>query len=427
MKRTLAIAVIAALLISALAGTLNWQSGLSGFVAYGETAVYGTDANVTITIVSPKGKATNNVTVAIEIQAPEGYVLEHQAVLFQEYLFAEALIDCDREEVIRTLDVDYDSYKSQIFFFSGSVKIPLSYSGGVYHGETVLPYLPAGLHNVTVWLRAEQNMMSFFRFLWTALSDTVTFTVVEPLPQTLAAVAEPPVITMLSPENKAYATNSIALSFNVSIGQINETLGPVTGVVDLIDVYCIGDWQQYNTYALHNDIAKTVVFSSNLTEVPEGAHSIMVVASERIPDPSLPPYLFYFSTSSLSINFTVDTFAPRVSLLSPETKKYDTTDVALDFTVDKSFSQVAYSLDGRDKVTIAGNTTLSGLAGGKHNITVYACDEAGNIGTSETVTFTVSAFPTALVAVVVLVSAVAVCAGLLLFFKKRKGPAVNGN
>jgi hypothetical protein len=41
----------------------------------------------------------------------------------------------------------------------------------------------------------------------------------------------------------------------------------------------------------------------------------------------------------------------------------------------------------KKNVTIAGNTTLTGLSSSVHNLTVYAWDEAGNIGSSETITF----------------------------------------
>jgi len=47
-------------------------------------------------------------------------------------------------------------------------------------------------------------------------------------------------------------------------------------------------------------------------------------------------------------------------------------------------------LDGQENVTIAGNTTLVGLSSGVHNVTVYACDDAGNVGSLETLTFTVA-------------------------------------
>jgi hypothetical protein len=79
-----------------------------------------------------------------------------------------------------------------------------------------------------------------------------------------------------------------------------------------------------------------------------------------------------------------------------------------------------YSLDGDDNVTVAGNATLTGLAYGYHNVTVYAIDKLGNIGTSETVFFTLSEpFPTTLVVAFVLIVAV-VCIGLTVYFKKRK-------
>lgn len=69
---------------------------------------------------------------------------------------------------------------------------------------------------------------------------------------------------------------------------------------------------------------------------------------------------------------------------------------------------MGYSLDGQETVMVHGNMTLTGLAGGSHNITVYATDASGNTGASETVTFTVTTFPTTLVVAVVVVAAAAV-------------------
>ena len=129
---------------------------------------------------------------------------------------------------------------------------------------------------------------------------------------------------------------------------------------------------------------------------------------------------------SQTIPFNVNAGAfppPSVSIASPENKTYDTFDVPLNFTVNESGSQITYSLDGQNNVTAAENTTLTGLSYGEHNITVYATDIAGNIGASETITFTVAKepepFPTAIVAVIV-ASVAVVGAGLLVYFKKRK-------
>jgi hypothetical protein len=169
-----------------------------------------------------------------------------------------------------------------------------------------------------------------------------------------------------------------------------------------------------------SDSKRIVDFSCNLAGIPEGSHSILVSAEQRCPDLNFPlPYLFVSSTSSLSVNFTIDIIAPRVSLLSPETKKYDMPNVPLDFTVDEPFSHIAYSLDGEDNMTVAGNTTLSGLSSGEHNVTVYAWDTAGNVGASETVTFTVTDVLQAVLIIAVIVTVIVFSIGLLLFYFKK--------
>jgi len=119
---------------------------------------------------------------------------------------------------------------------------------------------------------------------------------------------------------------------------------------------------------------------------------------------------------------TIDTIPPSITLLSPQEGKVSTSDVPLDFAVNEPVSQAAYSLDGAGNVTVAGNTTLPGLPVGEHNLTVYAWDAAGNVGSSENLVFTVAAitpFHTVLVAAAVVAVAVA-AVGLLLYFKKRK-------
>jgi len=96
----------------------------------------------------------------------------------------------------------------------------------------------------------------------------------------------------------------------------------------------------------------------------------------------------------------------------------------LNFTVNKEVSWMGYSLDGQDNVTVSGNTTVSEMVNGLHNVTVYAMDEFENIVASATVFFRVELpkiepFPTTLVVVsITTVSAIGV--GLLIYFKKRK-------
>jgi hypothetical protein len=126
---------------------------------------------------------------------------------------------------------------------------------------------------------------------------------------------------------------------------------------------------------------------------------------------------------SATVQFTIDTTPPTISALSIQNTTYSTTDVDLNFSVSEPVSQIAYSLDGQENVTVAGNTTLADLSVGTHNVTVYAWDTAGNMGASETATFTVAVpepFPTVPVAAASVAAVAVVIAGLLFYSKKRK-------
>jgi hypothetical protein len=83
------------------------------------------------------------------------------------------------------------------------------------------------------------------------------------------------------------------------------------------------------------------------------------------------------------------TIPPVVYIVSIEENgnySYDS-DITLDFSIDKAYSWAGYSLDGTTNITISGNTTITGLSGGRHNITIYAKDMFGNMAASKTVTF----------------------------------------
>ena len=122
-----------------------------------------------------------------------------------------------------------------------------------------------------------------------------------------------------------------------------------------------------------------------------------------------------------------DGTAPKIAVASPQHTTYHSTDIALDFTVNESVSQMSYVLDGETAVEITGNITLTSLSYGSHNLTVYATDAAGNIGSSETVYFTIAGtepepepFPTAPVVAVSGASATVISIGLLVYLKKHQ-------
>ena len=103
-----------------------------------------------------------------------------------------------------------------------------------------------------------------------------------------------------------------------------------------------------------------------------------------------------------------------------ENKTYYSSDVDLNFTVNDAASQITYSLDGKENVTLSQNTLLTGLANGDHRVTVYAMDEAGNTY-SKTIYFIIAEpFPTVPVAIASVAVIVVVVAGLLVYLKKHK-------
>jgi hypothetical protein len=115
------------------------------------------------------------------------------------------------------------------------------------------------------------------------------------------------------------------------------------------------------------------------------------------------------------------TVPPAVAVVSPENRTYNVTSVSLVFTVNKPVVWMGYSLDGQETVTINGNTTLSGLYNGLHNITVYARDEFENTGASETIVFTVTEpFPTTWVVAAIAIALTGGSAFAIYYFKKPK-------
>jgi hypothetical protein len=122
---------------------------------------------------------------------------------------------------------------------------------------------------------------------------------------------------------------------------------------------------------------------------------------------------------SNTVFFSVDTIPPKITFSSPQNITYNSSNVQINFTVNELFSSCKYSLDGKDNITTTSNITLSRLLNGEHYLTVYATDNSGNIGASETLFFKVAEFPVVPVAIAVVI-VVSVIAGITLYFKKRK-------
>jgi parallel beta-helix repeat protein len=135
---------------------------------------------------------------------------------------------------------------------------------------------------------------------------------------------------------------------------------------------------------------------------------------------SLPYVIDANNTDHYPLLALADNTAPTIRVLSPENKNYTSNSISLNFMVDESTSEIVYSLDGQQNVTVTGNVTLSGLEAGLHNVTVYAVDAFGNFGASEIITFNVEAFPFLIFVAVTAVLVVVIGVLGLSFFRWRR-------
>ncbi len=240
--------------------------------------------------------------------------------------------------------------------------------------------------------------------------------------------AKPPVITILSPENNtALPNNEVPFAFTVSPPDLESGWSMSLGGVKYRE-----DWNNADII-LSGPRGSQFNFSTMLKYVPEGNRSIRigVISTFWRYEDGIP--LSYDLWTEALASFTVDTAPPEIRILPMKNETDDGIEIPLNFTLSEVPSQISYVLDGQDNVTIQGNSTLTEISSGVHNVTVYAWDAAGNVGATETVTFTVAeteseaepeGFPTVPVAAMSAVSIAAVAtAGLLLYNRKRRKEA----
>jgi hypothetical protein len=249
-----------------------------------------------------------------------------------------------------------------------------------------------------------------------------------------------PIITIQSPENnKTYSPDNFILVFNLTkptadLGGYpysNNWYEPIQGSIDGNDfgnrvvnaTYYIDGQPSNVSIEVNSHLLSPFNYSLPLNSLTDGRHSLQIclfcngveglvwMAGGNL------NYDDYFSYSEI-VNFSFST-PPSIAVLPIENKTYIVSGVPLTFIISKPTSQITYSLDGQSNITIAGNTTLTGLSSGLHNVTVYAEDMFGNIGASATVVFKAEPFPTALIVIASVVT-VAIVVGLLIYFKKRK-------
>ena len=239
------------------------------------------------------------------------------------------------------------------------------------------------------------NIISPSNHTYTPQSLTLNLTVKSFLDSSKANITI--VYSLDGKTNKTLVTQSIPVPIEVERTDAN---GTTTTGISIFSYYLITGW-------------------AALPEMPEGPHNITVYAKYQ-----LPGSYHNVGLDNRTIYFTVnDGSPPIISNLSLENKTYSQKDLPINFTTDQLTSWIGYSLDGKENVTIVGNTTLATLANGPHKFTVYANDTAGNMGASQTINFNVSLLPSpslsyAIVGIAITIAAVTVI--LLLRIKARK-------
>jgi hypothetical protein len=269
------------------------------------------------------------------------------------------------------------------------------------------------------------------------------------------AISFPGGVTIYSPVNETYDSNFLTLNVGFGWGAgLNCSLSySIDGSYEAPIPLMLNN---SNSSPPHFEMISLATGTVQLPELSEGSHRLTVYEKAYLGDyyganppgapfePTSPGSADYvaswvdtvdFSISSIAVAQTptpqpTASSAPTITNLSIENKTYVTTDIPLIFIVNENTSKFAYSLDGKGNTTIAGNATLTGLPIGEHNITIYAWNDAGSIGASQTVNFAVATAasgasqspepsPTALV--IASIAAVAVFIGGCLVCFKKKG------
>jgi N-acetylneuraminic acid mutarotase len=192
----------------------------------------------------------------------------------------------------------------------------------------------------------------------------------------------PPQIQITSPENKTYS--KVTLSYTVDRST------------------------SWTGYSLDNKANVTIKGNTELLNLSQGAHNIIIYANDSSGNMGCSNRVF----------FSVDSLPPDIVMIVPQNQSYGSTDIQLVFSLNKNATWLAYSLDGEKNVTIIGNVTLPALTNGSHRLTVYATDEYGNNG-SKTVYFNIAPFPTLTVVGVIASITIVLAGGYLLIPRKK--------
>jgi hypothetical protein len=233
------------------------------------------------------------------------------------------------------------------------------------------------------------------------------------------------VVMILYPENVSSCVNPVQLSFTVAADGFFGQFGNVGvsldgGVINSVTNFISKSAEEldYPLYWYRTTVKANVM----LPTLSEGTHNATVYYGWQY----LGINQRYEVDAQRTVQFNIDESPPTISRLSISNKTYNSENITLSFDVNENTSWAAYNLDNQGNVTVQGNVTLTGLSDGSHSIVVYANDTLGNMGESDTVSFTIDTLKAPTVEfftlAMVLISTALIVVGivLLVYFKKRK-------
>jgi hypothetical protein len=192
-----------------------------------------------------------------------------------------------------------------------------------------------------------------------------------------------------SPTSTVYTTNQIPISVKVelSAGYRFAYSMTINEMYYSLDLNANVSLSMYITETGTQKL-KDATFRGygSLSELTDGLHNLVIYAKGNFL-----PYVLG------KVNFTVNTkndfSAPYITIVSPQNTTYSKTEIPLTFSLNKTTSSITYKLDNSANTTVTGNTTLTNLSEGSHNLTMYASDNLGNIGDPKTVHFEIKLEP----------------------------------
>ena len=258
---------------------------------------------------------------------------------------------------------------------------------------------------------------------------------------------KPPSITIV---NSVIDTNSASIEFNIKVGESSTAFS--YNPPRLENIYYTSDWDSNKTYIRQRDGVTTLLpelgqkdpqpydrrefsYTLNLTSIPDGNHTITISAEESglyLNEQNNTVYLYGFTiVGSKEVNILIDITPPSINIETFANQKFFDANVPLNFLVSEPYLKASYVLDGQNNITISNNSVLTNLPLGLHNLTVYAWDNAGNVGASETAQFSVEPanllgpYPVTIIAALTGIIATLTTIVLLLYTKHRAKKTIN--